>query len=180
MSKSVTSSGPRVGTEAQAQTVSETGSAALGSLGPNVGQCEVTACLLLADGQEANPAQPSCDTSRNGSTSGSARTCAVCPRALESSRSRYCSPAHRQYAFRLRRVQLTSVDERQLRAELRRRRALVAHTVYECSSCGERSVGERRCQECNLFSRALGLGGRCKECDEPMLLAELLELEVIP
>jgi hypothetical protein len=65
MSKSVTSSGPRVGAEAQAQPVSETGSAALGSLGLDVGQCEVTACLLLADGQEANPAQPSCDTSRN-------------------------------------------------------------------------------------------------------------------
>lgn len=75
---------------------------------------------------------------------------------------------------------LASVDERQLRAELRRRGTLVAHTVYECSSCGERSVGERRCQECNLFSRALGLGGHCNGCDEPMLLAELLELEVAP
>jgi hypothetical protein len=63
MSKSVMSGGPRVGTEAQAQPVSETGSAALGSLGLDVGQCEVTACLLLADGQEANPAEPCCDTS---------------------------------------------------------------------------------------------------------------------
>src|ERR1700682_4379401 len=101
MSRSVTSSGPRVGTEAQAQTASEPGSAALGSLGLDVGQCEVPACLLLADGQAANLAEPSCDTSRNGSTSGSARTCAVCPRALEGSRSRYCSPAPRQHAFRI-------------------------------------------------------------------------------
>jgi hypothetical protein len=127
---------------------------------------------------EVSPVLPSCDTSRNGSTPSGAPTCALCSRALESSRARYCSAAHRQRAFRLRRVQLASVDERQLRAELRRRGTLVAHTLYECNSCGERSVGERRCQECHLFSRALGLGGHCNACDEPMLLTELLELEV--
>jgi hypothetical protein len=37
--------------------------------------------------------------------------------------------------------------------------------------------GERRCQECGLFSRALGLAGTCLSCDEPILLTELLELE---
>ncbi len=180
VSGSVSGSGPAVSPEAQAPPASEPEPTALGYLGLDVGQCAVTACLLLADGREANSVEPSCDTSRNGSTPNSAATCALCSRALQSSRARYCSPAHRQRAFRLRRDQLTSVDERQLRAELRRRGALVAHTVYECSSCGERSVGERRCQECHLFSRALGLGGHCKECDEPMLLAELLELEVMP
>jgi hypothetical protein len=55
----------------------------------------------------------------------------------------------------------------------------VAHTVYECSVCGERQVGDRRCAQDNVFCRALGLGGRCGECDEPILLADLLELEVI-
>jgi hypothetical protein len=45
---------------------------------------------------------------------------------------------------------------------------------------GERSVGERRCQDCHVFSRALGLGGQCTECDQPILLAELLELEITP
>lgn len=53
MSESVTSGGPRVGTSAQAPPVSETGSAALGYLGLDVGQSEVTACLLLSDGREA-------------------------------------------------------------------------------------------------------------------------------
>jgi hypothetical protein len=53
MSESVTSGGPRVGTLAQAPPVSETGSAALGYLGLDVGQSEVTACLLLSDGREA-------------------------------------------------------------------------------------------------------------------------------
>ena len=121
---------------------------------------------------------PSCDTSRNGSTPSSARTCAVCPRPLPSPQSRYCSPAHRQQAFRLRHAQLADIGEPELRAELRRRGALVAHTVYECSLCGGRSVGERRCEECNVFKRGLGLGGHCAECEQPILLAELLELEV--
>ncbi len=50
-----------------------------------------------------------------------------------------------------------------------------AHTVYECSSCGERFVGVRRCPDCNLFMHALGEGGVCIHCDEPLLVAELLE-----
>jgi len=125
-------------------------------------------------------AQPICDTSRDSSHDSSRPRCPVCNELLPSPRARYCSPAHRQRAFRLRHVQRASVDERQLRAELRRRAALVAHTVYECSACGERSVGERRCQDCHTFSRALGLGGRCAECDQPILLTELLELEVTP
>jgi hypothetical protein len=105
------------------------------------------------------------------------RTCLMCTRPPASARARYCSPACRQRSFRLRRVQAEAIDDRRLRAELRRRGALVAHTVYECSDCGERFVGERRCSSCNRFCRALGLGGRCSECDEPLLLADLLELE---
>ena len=123
--------------------------------------------------------EPSCDASPNGSTPSRTPSCALCSRPLLSSRARYCSPAHRQQAFRLRHVQLAAVDERQLRGELRRRGALVAHTVYECSVCGERQVGDRRCAQDNVFCRALGLGGRCAECDEPTLLAELLDLEVM-
>jgi hypothetical protein len=124
--------------------------------------------------------QPMRDTSRDSSPDSSGARCPVCTEPLPSSRARYCSPAHRQRAFRLRHVQLASVDERHLRTELRRRAALVPHTVYECSVCGERSVGERRCPDCHTFSRALGLGGHCAECDQPILLAELLELEVTP
>jgi hypothetical protein len=57
---------------------------------------------------------------------------------------------------------------------------VAAHTLYECGGCGERLLGERRCADCNLFCRALGLGGRCPECDQPLLLAELLGQEVVP
>jgi hypothetical protein len=54
----------------------------------------------------------------------------------------------------------------------------LAHTLYECPTCGERYLGERRCPECNRFCRALGLGGPCPHCDEPVLLAELLDRAV--
>jgi hypothetical protein len=102
----------------------------------------------------------------------------MCTRPPASARARYCSPACRQRSFRLRHGRLEHIDDRRLRTELRRRGALVAHTVYECSQCGERLVGERRCSSCNVFCRALGLGGRCTECDQPTLLAELLDLEL--
>ena len=61
-----------------------------------------------------------------------------------------------------------------LTAQLRRQGRLVSRTVYECGECGERYLGERRCPDCGGFLRRLGLGGRCLECDHPMLVAELL------
>ena len=47
-------------------------------------------------------------------------------------------------------------------------------TVYECPDCGER-LTERRCPDCHLFTRRLGQGGPCPNCDEPVLVTELLE-----
>lgn len=131
----------------------------------------------------ALPSSP--DPVRNGSRNGAVdgrpgAACPVCDRPLPSARTRYCSAACRQRAFRLRHAVLATIDDSQLRAELRRRGALVAHTLYECGSCGERLVGERRCPNCNVFCCAIGLGGRCDECDAPLLLADLLGLEVLP
>ncbi|MBV9914066.1 MAG: hypothetical protein JOZ93_15915 [Sinobacteraceae bacterium] len=129
----------------------------------------------------SNANEPSCNAARNGSADGHPRpACPVCDRPLRSPRSTYCTDACRQRAFRLRHAVLPTVDERQLRAELRRRGGLVAHTLYECGRCGERLVGERRCPDCHVFGRAIGLGGRCHACDQPLLLAELLDLEVLP
>ena len=116
---------------------------------------------------------PTRDGSRDGRGS-----CLVCGGAVSSSRARYCSRAHQQKAFRLRH-QTSLPDLQRLRQELQRRRAVVAQTVYQCPSCGERLVGERRCPECNLFSRAIGLGGHCPECDTPLLLVDLLGEEVV-
>ena len=51
--------------------------------------------------------------------------------------------------------------------------ALARHTIYECPECGERLLGRRRCDQCNLFCRALGLGGACPDCDTVILLHDL-------
>jgi predicted RNA-binding Zn-ribbon protein involved in translation (DUF1610 family) len=113
------------------------------------------------------------DASRDGCSG-----CLVYGAPLASTRARYCSRAHQQRAFRLRH-HTKLPDLQQLRRELQRRRAVVAQTVYECPSCGERLVGERRCPECHLLSRAMGLGGQCPECDTPLLLVDLLGEEVV-
>ena len=141
------------------------------------------------------PTPPIRDSSRNGSPGSSgaatavaapdrapraARTCPVCATPVPGTHARYCSAACRQRAFRLRHVDLAAGNSSHIRHDLQRRGALVAHTVYECPACGERRVGERRCPECHLFCRALGLGGRCPDCDQPILLAELLGGEVMP
>jgi DNA-directed RNA polymerase subunit RPC12/RpoP len=60
---------------------------------------------------------------------------------------------------------------------LRRQGRLVGQSVYVCGECGERYVGERRCPDCGVFLQRLGLGGRCSECDHPVLVAELLAEE---
>jgi hypothetical protein len=104
--------------------------------------------------------------------------CVMCGGDLPSRRARYCTRACQQHGYRLRH-QTPTVDLTSVRKALQRRRALVAHTVYECGGCGERFIGERRCDACGLFCRALGLGGSCTECDTPVLLDDLLGEEVV-
>lgn len=117
---------------------------------------------------------------RDGWRDGSdARRCLVCANAVPSLKARYCSRACQQRAYRLRQHAPT-LDEPRLRQTLQRRRTLVAHTVYECPACQARFLGQRRCDECHRFCRSLGLGGPCPDCDAPILLSELLELEVLP
>lgn len=124
---------------------------------------------------------------RDGSPDGSAGpadgvdACPVCSARLPSSRARYCSAVCRQRAFRFRQgapTSLTSPAPDPLRDQLRRLGTLMDHTVYQCSGCDQRFLGQQRCDDCNRFCRALGLGGACTACDEPMLIAELLGLEV--
>jgi predicted RNA-binding Zn-ribbon protein involved in translation (DUF1610 family) len=102
----------------------------------------------------------------------------VCCGTPLSTRSVYCKAACKQLAYRLRRQPLATVETGTIRKQLQRQRLLVAHTVYECPSCGEQSLGERRCSTCQLFARSVGLGGACPDCDSVILLADLLGLEV--
>src|SRR5207244_9538830 len=99
--------------------------------------------------------------------------CLVCGGDVPSRRARYCTRACQQHSYRLRH-QTPTVDLTSVRKALQRRKALVAHTVYECGGCGERFVGVRRCESCNLFCGAVGVGGPCPECDTPVLVDDLL------
>ncbi len=117
-----------------------------------------------------SPSQiPMRDASRNGSDG-----CLFCGEPRRSMRARYCDDGCKQRAFRLRHRANTRVDLTTLRRDLQRRKILVAHTIYECGTCGEMYVGERRCPECHTFNKGLGLGGNCPDCDTPILLADLL------
>ena len=116
---------------------------------------------------------------RYGSCYGSApslgtRDCLVCGTPLRTARAHYCSPGCKQRAYRLRHVDAAAGDTDALAADPKRRQRRVAQTVYECPACGERSLGERRYPDCDRFCRALGLGGACPHCDQPILAAELL------
>ncbi len=103
--------------------------------------------------------------------------CPMCAAPLPTRRARYCSGACKQLAFRLRRQRSAAPNVALVRQQLKRQRLLAAHTIYECPSCGERSLGEQRCSTCQLFCRALGLGGSCPDCDTLILLAELIGQE---
>lgn len=115
------------------------------------------------------------EPSRQPSHLGEPRTCVLCTTVLvETSRARYCTRACQQRAYRLRHHQPSQLDLAAVEADLRRRRQRTTHLVYECGTCETRYLGQRRCTECNLFCRALGLGGPCPDCDELILVAELL------
>jgi hypothetical protein len=105
--------------------------------------------------------------------------CPVCEQRFRPvGRGRFCSPRCRQRAFRLRHRQPNRVTLPQLTACLRRTRRLLAQTVYECPACQERLLGERRCPDCNLMCRRLGLGGECRGCSDILTIGELLELDL--
>ncbi len=102
-----------------------------------------------------------------------ARRCPApdCGRALPSTRAHYCSGRCRMRVLRQRRL-LASLSEVVEMGTPPVRRPL-DHYVYECSACDERHLGVRRCPECNLFTRNLGLGAPCPDCDHPIVLSEV-------
>jgi predicted RNA-binding Zn-ribbon protein involved in translation (DUF1610 family) len=99
-------------------------------------------------------------------------TCPVCRASFApTGRQRYCGPACRKTAFRRRH---TNPPITVIVPAVRGRRQA---TVYECPDCGERLLGEQRCQPCGVFTRRVGLGGACPDCDAPLALADLLDHE---
>ncbi len=47
------------------------------------------------------------------------------------------------------------------------------HTVYACPDCDTRYLGQQRRDDCGVFCRALGPGGLCPHCDEPVAVTDL-------
>jgi predicted RNA-binding Zn-ribbon protein involved in translation (DUF1610 family) len=100
--------------------------------------------------------------------------CPVCRRSFTPiGRQVFCSNACRKTAFRRRHQQPgTAVAV----PAARRRREF---TVYECPDCGDRLLGEQRCESCRTFTRRVGIGGPCPHCDQPVAIEDLLDPAVI-
>ena len=100
--------------------------------------------------------------------------CPVCGSSFgPSGRRTYCSDACRALAYRRRRSGMT----RQVRVPRSQPRREI--TVYECDTCGERSLGEQRCTQCHTFMRRVGIGGHCPSCEESITISELIGTDLI-
>ena len=108
---------------------------------------------------------PSRDDSRNDT----AVSCPVCGQLFTpAGRRRWCSDACRQAAWRRRQPRTP--------AELASARPGKDATVYECPGCGERYLGQQRCEECGIFCARIGAGGACPHCDGPVAVTDLTGL----
>jgi hypothetical protein len=99
--------------------------------------------------------------------------CPICAASfLPVRRQRYCSPACRQAAWRARAAGAeraaasTTVPTGGGRRE---------HTVYACTDCEQRYLGQQWCEDCARPCIRLGLGGLCTRCEEPITIDELLD-----
>jgi len=100
--------------------------------------------------------------------------CPVCTAGfIPTGRQAYCSTACRKTAFRRRHQQpgpVITVPAAQPRRQI---------TIYECPDCGERLLGEQRCENCHTFARRIGIGGACPTCDAPVAVTDLVDQAVI-
>jgi hypothetical protein len=100
-------------------------------------------------------------------------TCGICGKPFRPlGRQRWCSAACRTAAWRRFHHPADSKPAPPVPPPAGRRRDV---TVYECASCGERAIGAQRCDDCNTFMRAVGIGAPCPCCDTPIAVAELVE-----
>jgi hypothetical protein len=121
---------------------------------------------------------PVCDDARYDSQP-SFGVCPVCGDTFPvDGRGVYCTPKCRQRAFRLRHRQADRPTVSHLADQLSREQRLIAQTVYECPSCQERFLGERRCSDCNQWCRKVGLGGQCSGCDELLTVIDLIGIDL--
>jgi hypothetical protein len=109
-----------------------------------------------------------------GGTIRPARRCAGCGQAfVATGRQRHCSSACRKRVFRARHHTALPEHAVGVATAAAARRTRREHTVYECPDCGTRQLGVQRCEDCGRFGRALGLGGTCPGCADPVTLTDL-------
>ena len=122
---------------------------------------------------DRTPTGPAPDPSPSRDDPGTT-TCPVCRRCYTPvGRQLYCSTACRKTAFRRRHQHLgpaVTVPAARPRREI---------TVYECPDCGDRYLGEQRCESCGTFARRVGIGGACPNCDGPVAISDLLDQAVV-
>jgi hypothetical protein len=95
------------------------------------------------------------------------RTCPVCATPfIPVRRQAYCGNPCRQIAWRRRH---TPDDPAPALAAATR----TAHTIYLCTECETRYLGEQWCHDCTRPCQRLGPGGECS-CGELLTLNELL------
>ena len=100
-------------------------------------------------------------------------TCPVCQHPFTpNGRRRFCSDACRAAAYRRRR------DTNQTPIVVPKPQPRRPITVYECGTCGARTVGQQRCEDCSTFMTRVRIGGSCPSCSEPITITELLGQEV--
>ncbi len=107
---------------------------------------------------------PSRSDSRNDSAA-----CPACGQPFTpAGRQRWCSDACRQAAWRRRQPRTP--------AELPPARSRKNNTIYECPDCGQRQLGQQRCDDCGTFTQRIGPGGTCPHCDEPVAITDIQDL----
>jgi predicted nucleic acid-binding Zn ribbon protein len=101
-----------------------------------------------------------------------ATTCPVCATPLNGrTDQRYCTPACRQTAYRRRTQNPTPWPPTP--PTLPPRRSRREHTVYECSDCEQRLLGQQWCPDCQRPARRLGPGAECPACGDPITISDL-------
>jgi hypothetical protein len=114
------------------------------------------------------PAPPSRNDIRNDN--GTA-TCPVCQTAFTPIRRQtYCTPACRQAAWRARHPHPAPQPPTVAAPRTTRR----ATTVYQCTECENRYLGQQGCHDCNKPCTRLDTGRLCPHCEEPVTISDLI------
>lgn len=89
-------------------------------------------------------------------------------------RQRYCSPACRQAAWR-NRSNPKAPYQSTMATPARTRREI---TIYQCTECEGRYLGEQWCPDCQRPCTRIDYGGLCPSCDEPVAIKDLTDQHV--